>query len=232
MPRAKAAQPDMLDGVAAHKCTPMLQEGFDLWNEQAKGIPNWSAVTVFNNKQRCNRLRDAIETSGGLVGWRKMLTDAAKSDVLTGRASWTKGSKWFTFDWLTKPANLVKVLEGNYKNPEAESITFAQQLKGVGVRARYAEVAKPFVQTETLEQRLAASIVIYRKYSKWAEANRVEDKLAAIEKRPAVHVPAPEVAHVGMPERAAEIPRRPAYPVTDLVDEYDIPEAPDYGGDE
>lgn len=200
MPRAKAEQRDMLDGVAPRRCDPVLQDAFDAWNEYAKTVANWSAVTVFNNKQRCTRLREALETSGGLVGWRKMLAEAAKSDVLTGNAAWTKGSNWFNFDWLIKPANLVKVCEGNYKNAEAAPMSFAEQMRGVGTKTRYAQpVAEPFKHDiESPADRMAFTIERYRAAGKWADANRVEETLAALQKRPPVLVPAPDVAGLGM----------------------------------
>lgn len=43
---------------------------------------------------------------------------AEKSDFLTGKVSNKNGSKPFkaSFDWLMKPSNFIKVLEGNYDN--------------------------------------------------------------------------------------------------------------------
>lgn len=234
MAKAKAnnaAQPDLLDGDVLGMPPPILKEAFDAWNEHASKIANWPTVKTLDEGRRA-KLKKAIRTCSGLIGWKAMLVEATKSDVLTGRASWAKGSKWFNFDWLIKPANLVKVLDGNYENAEAAPVTFAERMKGVGVKASYAEPPKPFVQTETLEQRLAASIVSYRRHGKHADANRIEERLAALEKREPVLVPAPSVAHIGMPERPAEIPRRPSRPVTDL-DGWDmVPEGAEHDADD
>lgn len=45
--------------------------------------------------------------------WRRFFAYASESDFLTGRAG-----RWHAccFDWLIKPANFVKVIEGNYEN--------------------------------------------------------------------------------------------------------------------
>ena len=49
--------------------------------------------------------------------WRRFFAYAAQSDFLTGRSG-----KWTAccFDWLVKPANFAKVIEGNYENRGAE----------------------------------------------------------------------------------------------------------------
>lgn len=197
MAKAKVEQPDLLGEDMLGMPPPALKDAFDAWNEHAKAVPNWPTVKTLDEGRR-TKLKKALRTCGGQVGWRAMLTDATKSDVLTGRASWAKGSKWFNFDWLIKPANLVKVLDGNYENAEAEPLSFAQQMKGVGTKTRYAEPPKEIFKhdIESPEDRMAFTIERYRAAGKWADANRVEEKLAALQKRPAVLVPAPEVAHL------------------------------------
>ena len=60
--------------------------------------------------------------------------------------------------------------------------------------------------TESIEERLRASIEGYRRIGRYEDANRCESKLAALLGRPAVHVPAPEVAHVGMPKKPTPTP--------------------------
>ena len=56
--------------------------------------------------------------------------------------------------------------------------------------------------TESIEERLRASIEGYRRIGRYEDANRIESKLAALLGRPAVHVPHPSVADVGMPEKS------------------------------
>lgn len=199
MPKAKVEQPDLLGEDMLGMPPPALQDAFNAWNEHAKAVPKWPTVKTLDEGRR-TKLKKALRTCGGLVGWRAMLADATKSDVLTGRASWAKGSKWFNFDWLIKPANLVKVLDGNYENAEAEPVSFAQQMKGVGVKSRYAEPPKPFV-AESQDVRELAMIESYTKHRRYADANRIAQQRADRLGIPAVLIPDPSVAHVGMPPK-------------------------------
>lgn len=201
------------------------QQAFDTWNEIA-GRVGWPKATKLN-PDRQRRLKKAVKEAGSLLAWREMLERAAKSTFLT-----TKFKP--DLEFVTRPAKLLKIMEGGFDDTISSGpSSFASQLRGIGTRVSYAEAPKPFVQTETLEQRLAASIVSYRRYGKWAEANRVEEKLAAIEKREPVLVPAPEVAGIGFPPRPPEIPRKPPHPVTDVTDQWDmVPEGAEHDADD
>lgn len=64
---------------------------------------------------------------------------------------------------------------------------------------------------ETREERLTGMILAYRKVGKYSDANRLEEELAKIEGRPPVLVPAPDVAHVGMPDKEPAPVRPPPY---------------------
>ena len=78
---------------------------------------------------------------------------------------------------------------------------------------------------ESASDRMRATIVSLRNAQQWDRANGWEEKLAALEKRPPVLVPAPDMAWVGQPSKPAPVPRpAPAHPVTDVswADE-DIP---------
>ena len=49
--------------------------------------------------------------------WRRFFEIVEESDFLSGRSNdWNA-----TFDWLVKPANAVKVAEGNYTNKKSSS---------------------------------------------------------------------------------------------------------------
>lgn len=56
----------------------------------------------------------------GAGAFRLMVETAAQSDFLNGRSAggWTAN-----YDWLIKPANFIKVIEGNYKNRQDGSRT-------------------------------------------------------------------------------------------------------------
>lgn len=234
MPKAKAEAPALFaDGELAAAPDVVLTEALAVFNAivgrlNVDGKTIWRGAKVLTDARR-KRLKTAVQDCGGNSGWRKALEDAARNSFLLGKEGRNESHRnWIPdLDFFIQPKTVIKLVEGGY----SASIEVRQKLH---IPMAYAprKVEAPFVQTETLEQRLAASIVSYRRHGKYAEANRIEERLAALEKRDPVMVPAPEVAHIGMPERAPEIPRKPSYPVTDLVDEYDVPEAPDYGGDE
>lgn len=60
--------------------------------------------------------RGYTTVEAGLDFWRRYLGYVAKSDFLTGRAPGRAGAKPFVanLEWLVKPANFAKVVEGNY----------------------------------------------------------------------------------------------------------------------
>lgn len=70
-----------------------------------------------------DKRRKAIRAASGTVedcgGWEKLFGTVEQSDFLTGRSGTWNGCG---FDWILKPANLVKILEGNYadKNTRKE----------------------------------------------------------------------------------------------------------------
>lgn len=69
------------------------------------------------NEERKKAIRSRLKEYS-LEQIEEMFRKAEKSDFLTGRIS--KGDRSFkaSFDWLMKPSNFIKVLEGNYDNRE------------------------------------------------------------------------------------------------------------------
>ena len=68
-----------------------------------------------------NNRRTAIKNRwkeyGDLEAFRTLFAKTEASDFLSGRnGKWTNCN----FDWLMKPSNMVKVLEGNYDNPKTK----------------------------------------------------------------------------------------------------------------
>ena len=80
---------------------------FDLYNETCTDLPKVQKVTDTRIRTAKKRLDDF-----GLEDVRLCFKKAQESDFLTGRHGDFKAS----FDWLMKPANMTKVLEGNYDN--------------------------------------------------------------------------------------------------------------------
>ena len=63
---------------------------------------------------RRRALRSRLKDCGGNDGWKAAMGRAEASDFLCGRSAnpWTG----FGFDWLAKPSNFTKLMEGNYDN--------------------------------------------------------------------------------------------------------------------
>jgi len=122
-------KPEQLSLIEGDEVAPMpskpIQNAFDLWNEIAKAA-GWPEVTA-RTTSRQSTMRRALRDVGGLVGWKTLLEDAAASAFLTGKVPPTNGHRQFvlSYDWLVKPANLVKVMEGNYRDGERAPATTA-----------------------------------------------------------------------------------------------------------
>ena len=107
-------------------------EAVKLWNEAAKanGWPMVQRMNPNRSKQIKARLRDV----GGIDGWRDALAKAADSDFLCGRTA----NPWpgFGFDWIVKPANFTKLMEGNYGNRNCENDGIGPGSGGFGPSGR------------------------------------------------------------------------------------------------
>ena len=83
----------------------------EAWNEMADrvGIPKIAKITKARERAFSSRVKDL----GGERGWQDFVGKIENSDFLTGKSS--RGAPFrFTFDWATKEANFVKIMEGNY----------------------------------------------------------------------------------------------------------------------
>ena len=79
----------------------------DLFNSICTSLPKVQAVT----DRRKKSIRAASQTVADFGGWEKIFETVQHSDFLTGRSGAWSGCG---FDWILKPANLVKIIEGNY----------------------------------------------------------------------------------------------------------------------
>ena len=83
------------------------QSAFDLFSALAKriGCAVPSKLSAPRKRSILARLKDV----GGLDGWEIALGKVEASDFL-------RVSNWFGLDWMLKPANFTKIMEGNYDN--------------------------------------------------------------------------------------------------------------------
>ena len=65
------------------------------------------------NDRRCKAIRSAAKQVEQAGGFPALFEKVEASDFLTGRSGSWSGCG---FDWILKPANLTKILEGNYDN--------------------------------------------------------------------------------------------------------------------
>lgn len=88
-----------------------FQEIVNLYNKTCHSLPSVRAVSDTRRKLIRSRYHDS-----GLDEIKIVFEKAEASDFLTGRKHpyWTGCG----FDWLMKPTNFLKVLEGNYDNKE------------------------------------------------------------------------------------------------------------------
>lgn len=89
-------------------CTKVVE-----WNDTRKALmrARWREQAVENGK------RPGYATlEDGLAFWRRYFVYVAKSDFLTGKANPGPGKKPFVanLEWLIRPVNFAKVVEGNY----------------------------------------------------------------------------------------------------------------------
>ncbi len=85
-------------------CKRFIEE----YNRKCARMPQATVLTDFRKKGIMNRYKDFGED-----GFINMLEKASSSDFLNGQS----GSGWkANFDWLIRPTNFIKVIEGNYDN--------------------------------------------------------------------------------------------------------------------
>ncbi|ACD50980.1 helix-turn-helix domain-containing protein [Clostridium botulinum] len=105
-------------------CTKAVQQVIDAWNELK--LQKVVGIKSGTNRQK---LLNARIKEYGIENVLKAISNIQNSSFLKGQnnKSWV-----ITFDWLIKPNNFIKVLEGNYKEQEAKvkKYTVEKQFKG------------------------------------------------------------------------------------------------------
>lgn len=88
-----------------HTCE--AQNAFGLFSASAQRV-GWSNPQKLT-PQRKRSILARLKECGGLDGWGVALAKAEASDFISSQ-------NWFGLDWLVKPANFTKLMEGNYDN--------------------------------------------------------------------------------------------------------------------
>lgn len=117
------------DSDEASASSPVRQpvsEAKDFWNEAAKAV-GWPIVQSFSASRQ--RMLGARLRQHGIDGWRAAINRARASPYLAG----ADPPSWFTFSWIIKAENFLKVTEGNYDrnrshNPKPSSWGQARDL--------------------------------------------------------------------------------------------------------
>ena len=89
---------------------PLEEKAKGFFNEVAErsGWPKVRALSASRKKAVLARIKEL-----GFEGWKAAILKASQSDFLTGK---TDNPFVASFDWLSKPTNMNKVIEGNYDN--------------------------------------------------------------------------------------------------------------------
>jgi hypothetical protein len=97
------------------KKAELLNEAFAIWNATCTpALPVANKVTDKRRKAFYARFKGDLGSD--IANWGRACRMVADSDFLTGRRGGWSGC---AFDWLMTPANLTKVMEGNYANRNA-----------------------------------------------------------------------------------------------------------------
>lgn len=91
---------------------PNLPEALESYNEAAERC-GWVLMREFTENRRI-AARAAWKRLGGKDGWHRLIAQAERQSFLGGAndRSWR-----MDFDWILKPANAAKILEGKYLTP-------------------------------------------------------------------------------------------------------------------
>lgn len=96
---------------------------FDLWNSTVPSLPKVHKKTAARRKTVKARQTEKVDFEALFV-----LVEA--SDFLTGRIRNDARPFKASFDWVLKPANLAKVVEGNFGNDQREKFIDRDYAKG------------------------------------------------------------------------------------------------------
>lgn len=104
----KTKQEESITSLPPKLDKEVIEEILELYHRSGNSLPKVIKITNQRKTAISARLKEH-----GVDQIKKMLSNVSESDFLQGinKNNWTAD-----FDWLFKPQNFLKVLEGNYKN--------------------------------------------------------------------------------------------------------------------
>jgi predicted phage replisome organizer len=116
---------------------PQIQQ---LFNEMCTTLPKIKDIKGSRQKALNSRWKEYSD----IEFWKSLFKTVHESNFLSGRdGNWTGCS----FDWIIKPTNLQKIIEGNYKNKEGVA-------KGNQKKSSFSNFKNRDYDTKALEERL------------------------------------------------------------------------------
>lgn len=201
MSKAKVEQPSLLpEGEIADAPDPVAMRARDVYNEIAgrvniaMGTLTWHTANSLTAARR-KRIKGAIKDYGGVHKFREHLESVMTNDFMVGLSGRTGDHKnWKPdFSWFLQDKTITKILDGGYPAGQPRRVYIPK----AGLSTPQQATEAPFKHDiESPADRMAFTISRYRAAGKWADANRVEESLAALQKRPPVLVPSPDTAHL------------------------------------
>lgn len=101
-----------------------VQRAFDAYNEVAQIVNekfggHWRQAGELNDSRK-RALRARIKDAGGLIGFGDVLRKAGCSSFMHGK----NDRRWCPpgLDWILKPTNFTKIMEGAYDDPAGQAI--------------------------------------------------------------------------------------------------------------
>ena len=108
--KKKTIDPPVVPPAGEREARIDYQAVVDLFNRLCPSLP--SVREISDGRKRAMRgISRAIEKHGG---WEQYFRRVEASDFLAGRTGWHGCG----FDWILKPANATKIIEGNYDNKQ------------------------------------------------------------------------------------------------------------------
>jgi uncharacterized protein YdaU (DUF1376 family) len=102
-----------------------VRAALDAWNG-ACGSTGWARVIKFTNARQA-ALRARLKEDG-IDGWTAAITRARASPLLNGQPPPT----WFDFDFIVKPGNFAKLIEGKYDRQFSSAANGTSHANGPG----------------------------------------------------------------------------------------------------